>query len=667
MAVNETVGINVVADTRTLRTQLREATQDFLRLQQSGSATATEINNAAKRAADLKERISDAKDTIAAFNPEAKFKAFGQVIQGVAGAFAATQGALALVGVEGEAVEKTLLKVQGALALSEGLNTVLGLEDAFSNLSNRVKESSVFISANSTVTAVAGKIFKIFGLEVQATSTAFRVLKGAIAATGIGLLVIALGEAVAAFQSFSNGAEEAKKAQDELNKSVIAGAKAQREGEKDSLRRQEELEIARAKRSGATEAEIFAIQDKYRKLNIRSTERYFAEIKGKGKEADEADKELKDLNATRTTSLINFQTDQAIKAREKGQKLSKENQDRVNAANKKAKEDFEKLTEETARAKEKAAKEDEDLLNRNLSLQDKEILETQEKYDKLVEERKKYGLETVVIETARQEELAKVRKKYADAEAQAANEKASKDFVNLQTETEGLIAESNRQIQTLADSDLEKANNQALSFEERYSAIADREKLVSEMIFKSESDKTAFEKLNSDARKKIAVEEGKAKIAAAAATADTLANLANLLGQETAAGKAAAVASATISAILSAQKAYESTIGIPYVGPILAPINAGIALASGYKSIQSILAVKVPGGGGEGGSPSLPGAPSAGAGAPIAPRSPEAIPTSLDQRSLNQISNVVGRAYVVESDITGSQQRISRLEKAARF
>jgi hypothetical protein len=93
MAVNETVGINIVADTRTLRTQLREATQDFLRLQASGSATASEINNAAKRAADLKERISDAKDTIAAFNPEAKFKAFGQVIQGVAGAFAATVGA----------------------------------------------------------------------------------------------------------------------------------------------------------------------------------------------------------------------------------------------------------------------------------------------------------------------------------------------------------------------------------------------------------------------------------------------------------------------------------------------------------------------------------------------------------------------------------------------
>ena len=667
MAVNETVGINLVADTKSLRSQLREATQDFIKLQQSSTATASEINKAAKRAAELKERISDAKDTIAAFNPEAKFKAFGQVIQGVAGAFAATQGALALVGVEGEEVQKTLLKVQGALALSEGLNTVLGLGDAFSNLSNRVKESSAFVATNGAVTALAGKIFKVFGAEVVTTSFAFRALKTAIVSTGIGILVIALGEAVAAFQSFSNGAEEAKKAQEELNKSIVAGAKAQREGEKDSLRRQQELELAKARQRGASEKEIFEIQDKYARLSIKSTERYYKEIKGKGKEADEADKELKDQNAARTTNLINFQTDQAIKAREKGQRISKENQDKIDAANKKAKEDAEKLSEDTARAKERAAKEDEDFLNRNLSLQDKEILETQDKYDTLLLERKKFGLDTAILETARGEEIAKIRKKYEDAETEKRNEKAGKDILNLATETQGLIDESNRQIQAIADKDLEIANNQALTFEQRYSAVADREKLVTDIIFKNEAERTAFEKANTDARKKLADEEKKAKIDAAQGTADTLANLSNLLGQETAAGKAAAVASATISAILSAQKAYESTIGIPFVGPVLAPINAGLALASGYKSIQSILAVQTPGESGGGSAPSLPGAPSAGAGAPISPRSPEAIPTTLDTKSLNTISNVVSRAYVVESDITGSQQRISRIEKAARF
>jgi hypothetical protein len=301
MATNEKVGIELVADTRSLRTQLREATQDFIRLQESGTATAREINQAARRAADLKERIADAKDTIDAFNPEAKFKAFGQVVTGVAGAFSAAQGAMAVMGVEGEEVQKTMLKVQGALALSEGLNTVFGLGDAFGNLSKRVLESSTFITANTAVTAVAGKVFKLFGLEINATSTAFRVLKGAIAATGIGLLVIALGEAVSAFQSFSNSAAEAKKAQDELNKSVENGAKIQLEGEKESLRRQGELEVAKAKRRGASEEEIFAIQDKFARLGIKAQERYYQEVKNIAKVGDEAEKEIVKAKATRDT------------------------------------------------------------------------------------------------------------------------------------------------------------------------------------------------------------------------------------------------------------------------------------------------------------------------------------------------------------------------------
>jgi len=187
------------------------------------------------------------------------------------------------------------------------------------------------------------------------------------------------------------------------------------------------------------------------------------------------------------------------------------------------------------------------------------------------------------------------------------------------------------------------------------------------MITSAMDKSIAKSKELASAEVKIEQEKGKAKIAAATAVADTLNALSNLVGQETAAGKAMAVASATISAILSAQKAYESTIGIPFVGPVLAPINAGLALASGYKSIQNILAVQVPGQSGGGSAPSLGSAPSAGAGAPIAPRSAEPIPTSLDQRSLNSISNVTTRAYVVESDITGSQKRIERIEKASRF
>ncbi len=85
------------------------------------------------------------------------------------------------------------------------------------------------------------------------------------------------------------------------------------------------------------------------------------------------------------------------------------------------------------------------------------------------------------------------------------------------------------------------------------------------------------------------------------ATSATLGQVADLFGRESAAGKAAAIAQATIDTYLSAQKAYTSTVGVPIVGPVLAPINAGLAIAAGIKNIKAITAVKTPGNGGGGG------------------------------------------------------------------
>jgi hypothetical protein len=54
------------------------------------------------------------------------------------------------------------------------------------------------------------------------------------------------------------------------------------------------------------------------------------------------------------------------------------------------------------------------------------------------------------------------------------------------------------------------------------------------------------------------------------------------------AAKAVAVAQTAISMYESAQKAYTAMIGIPYVGPVLAPIAAAAALAAGAMKIASI-------------------------------------------------------------------------------
>lgn len=624
MAVNETVGINLVADTKSLRGQLREAMMELVKLQNTAGASAGEIANAAKRAAELKDRIGDAKATIEAFDPDAKFKAFGQSIQGVAGAFAATQGALALVGVESAEVEKQLLKVQGALALSEGLNTVLSSIDGFKNLGLVIKTN----------------ILSAFASMKAAAISAFTTMRGALIATGVGAFAVALGLIVSNFDAIKEAVLKAIPGLANVGK-IFSGLvekvtdfvgitneadRALEKFTKTSAKRKESLEseLKILEASGAGEK---ALSEKRKQIVNTDLNVLREKLKTTGKLSDEEAKKFRELktdlvviDAKYNKSVI----DENAKRHEKVAQQNKEARDKELAAEKKRLDDLRKGAEDARAEYEKNQArinaEDENLANRNadkfLSDQEKEIEATQAKYDKLYEERVKFGGDLAGVEEARQEELAKIQEKF--------------DQQSLESMTE--VAEET--VQT---------NRATLQMQ-----VADEKKAT-------------------EAKKKLAQEESKAKMLAAQTTADTLASLANLLGQETAAGKAAAVASATISAILSAQKAYESTIGIPFVGPVLAPINAGLALASGYKSIQNILSVQVPGQSGGGSAPSLGSAPSAGAGAPIAPRAAEPVPTSLDQKSLNSISNVVTRAYVVESDITGSQKRIERIEKASRF
>jgi hypothetical protein len=148
--------------TESLRTQLRKAQQDVAELSAKFGATSKEAVEAAKRAGELKDQIGDARALTDAFNPDAKFKALSASLSGVASGFAAYQGALGLVGVENKNLEQQLLKVQSAMALANGLQSLGEARDSFKQL------KAVAIDA-------------------------FNGIKTAIGSTGIGLLVIALG------------------------------------------------------------------------------------------------------------------------------------------------------------------------------------------------------------------------------------------------------------------------------------------------------------------------------------------------------------------------------------------------------------------------------------------------------------------------------------------
>jgi hypothetical protein len=168
-------------------------------------------------------------------------------------------------------------------------------------------------------------------------------------------------------------------------------------------------------------------------------------------------------------------------------------------------------------------------------------------------------------------------------------------------------------------------------------------------------------KANTDARIELDRKEKEAKLANASQIAGFLSSVSDLAGRNTAAGKATAIAATTIDTYVGAQKAYISQMQLTPDSPIRAAIAAAIALATGIKNVREIAKVKVPGGG-AGSAPSISAA---------APGGVAQVPT-IGNSPITALGAAMTptkplRAYVVESEVTGSQKRVADIERRAGF
>jgi len=158
-----------------IKAEIRQLTLDAQRAVREFGAFSPEARRAEQALAEARDMMEDFNDRVAALNPD-KFAQINTVVQGVARGFQAAQGAVALFGNQSEELEKTLVKLQGAMALAEGLEGLGKVQQQFGALANTIK----------------GKVVN-----------AFTTLRGAITASGIGLLAIALGYVVGNFEKLS--------------------------------------------------------------------------------------------------------------------------------------------------------------------------------------------------------------------------------------------------------------------------------------------------------------------------------------------------------------------------------------------------------------------------------------------------------------------------------
>ena len=712
-----------------IRKELKQANFDVIKFTEAFGATSAQAIEAADRVAQLKAAIGDAGDLVASFNPDAKFKALSGAVQGVVGGFAAVQGALGLVGVESENVEKTLLKVQSAMALSEGLSSILSSKDAFTNLGAVIKSTTAFqtaynfvigqkvaIQAQDTATTAASTVAtkaqaaatNTATVATTASSVAMKVLRGAILATGIGALVVGL---IAVVQNFGKIKAAILNAIPGLGKFAstvgnVINSFTDLIGITNAASRAEQQRQA-----------IFAKSSANTKIVNEGIERQIKLIQAQGAASSKVDElrkqqinnELNDLKKLADTKGI-LRGEEAKKYKDLKNDLAVIDATAETAKREAAKQAAEKGASAANKYGESQKKQDEQLAKERLEAQKEALLKLSELNNAIFlatfkdeNEKKKAELNLAFIkekddilantkiteETKNQLILALRTKLNSDLDAikQAEKEKKQADdakmledaaaqmakeddleFANLQKKFAKTQDDEKKQAaKELADIDKKIAKN-TTDLELEKSLLDEKQIALEEAYANSlitEDQYTAALDANAKARADIDKLEAEAKVKNAEVASQLLGTISDLVGKNTAAGKAAAIASTTIDTYLSAQKAYASQLipGDPS-SPIRAAIAAGIAIVGGIKNVKSILAVKTPNGGG-GGAANI-SAPSL-SGAPIAPAQPQAATTNLSTQSINALGNQATRAYVIESDVTSSQQRMAAIQQRARF
>jgi uncharacterized phage infection (PIP) family protein YhgE len=237
----------VVNSNKSLKAQMKEATVELIQAQNKFGDYSKEALSAAKNLATLKDKIAEASETASLFDPGKKFQAVAGAVSAMASGFAVAQGAMGLFGAESEEVEKTLLKVQSAMALSQGLSTIADSAKDFQRLkavvvdamksiatakvadtvateSNTVAQGANAVAVTADTTVKSGATIATTALTVATNilNASLAVLTAPIflAVAAIAGLVAGIGYLSGAFGDFSGESEKAANTTKALEKEL---------------------------------------------------------------------------------------------------------------------------------------------------------------------------------------------------------------------------------------------------------------------------------------------------------------------------------------------------------------------------------------------------------------------------------------------------------------
>jgi hypothetical protein len=500
MAEKRTIELEIQDNSKTLKQQYKEAVIELQKVAAAYGETSQQAAEAAKKAAGLKDQIEDTNDLLQSYKGEGAFIAMGKAMSSVASGFSAVEGGLGLIGVESEKLQETMLKVQSAMALAQGLE---GLEDAgraFKNLGAKAMQYSV----------------------VQKVVTAGQWLwNTAMAANPIGAVVVAITALIAAgyalIKYFKSQAAETERASQSVKNHNKALDK-QNEALKNSATRLEKTnkfqeDYAKASGASAEELRKLAIKHAEEELALANKNKELAKstylreqdilmsMRANGadeevikkqselvKKAGESAKEMREIAVKEKIELIDLKRQQRVEIKQEQTQEIKDKKDAAKSSYDAQKEaiqnELKQIQEFNKQAKEQNAA-------RLRTDQENEEYAITEKYKEQIALFQKHGKDTSQLETAQANELNGVREKYR-------KEKEAKDKEVLEKEQAAIKAANEKQI-ALEDQQFEL--QQSLNQTQKEKEIAD--------LVKSYDDKFAIANGNAELEKQLTEQQEK--------------------------------------------------------------------------------------------------------------------------------------------------------------
>ena len=467
------------------------------------------------------------------------------------------------------------------------------------------------------------------------------------------------------FKAAGDATKQLQKADDQMRKLGVSRAKLNRDLAKTKEIITDENASLEEKRKAIEK--VRAAEQKQTDAELKNAERKLKAIKAKNALSDTSKEDLqKEADAEAALYSLQEQSAQNIRSLNKQEKLLKRQQaaeDKERNAERKAQ------IEEERKAKEEAIKKiaqaERDYSDSLLSDQEREKVAVKRKYEELIAEAERFGLDTTKLKEAEVAEKEKIDKKYEDARLKIiadANKKAND--LRIQAENEYLA-----QIEALDEANyqagLTEQQREVQAVSDKYFALEEAAKdNAAELAIIEEAKARELGVINdkyrkSEEEKEKQIRDGKVKLAMDALS--LVSNLTELFGKRSEKqakiafniDKAAKIASSTIATIEGTIEAWKTAQKSPItaLNPAYPAIQASLTAAFGAAGIAKIAAARF---GGGGGSSSVSPASGGGVGGGVMSPSFNVVGNS-GFNQLAQIQQQPIQAYVVSGEVTSAQ------------